>query len=79
MGPSNIPGRGELRTTLDLTRRYASPPRIIATPHPGDGDMIAVAVTAVTTDSFDVWAWRLNGGPWRADLKLHWIEVGEPE
>lgn len=79
LGPSNVSGRGELRTTVELTQRYASPPRIIATPHPGEGDMIAVAITAVTTDSFEVWAWRLNGGPWQADLHLHWIEVGEPE
>ncbi len=79
LGPSNIRDRGELRTTVPLTRRYASPPRIVVTPHAHPNDFITAIVTEVTTDSFNVWAWRLNGGPWSANLKLYWIEISEPE
>lgn len=79
LGPSNVPGRGELRATVPLSRSYASPPRIVVTTHTEPRDFITAVVTSVGRDRFEIWAMRSNGGAWAADLRIDWIEIGQPE
>jgi hypothetical protein len=77
IGPSNIGGRGEIRTTVKLSRTYSTPPLVLVTTQAHPNDFVPAIVTGVRANEFDVWAFRVNGGPFAASVILRWIEISK--
>ena len=71
-------GARDARCTVRLPQPFSRRPVVVltATSHPHD--FIVLDTVEVGTESFAVWALRLEGGPWDAVQTVNWIAIEPP-